>query len=108
MTARTGLLLSVCILAGTLSGAAQPGRSIFAGHHKEGERMIYLMKGTNGNWRYQGQASGVVKRDSKGNQVVEYTWSHFVSNGTSVTLPPSDPQFRQIISLDQSNPYCPI
>lgn len=104
MTVRTALLLFSCILTVSLSRASQPGRSIFAGHYTEGERMTYFMRGTNGKWRYRVRAAGVVKKDSNGGWVAEYTWSHLVSNGTPVTLPRSGERFRQIVSLTQSKP----
>ncbi len=104
MTIRIALLFTMLGLAGTLTRGAQPNAGLFAGRPKVGERMTYLMTGVNENWKYQVEASGVVRKDSKGNLVEEYTWSHLVSNGVAVTLPVSGSQFRQILSLDPSKP----
>jgi hypothetical protein len=104
VTVRIVLFLVMGGLALKAVQGAQPGRSLFAGSYKEGERMTYLMKGVNENWRYEIQAAGVVKKDSVGKYVEEYSWSHLVSNGVAVTLPPSGLRFREVLSLDPEKP----
>jgi hypothetical protein len=104
MTTKIALLFAILGLLGTFATGASAQSSLFAARPKEGERMTYLMKGTNESWKYQVQAAGIVKKDSKGNLVEEYTWSHFVSNGASVALPPSGAQFREEVSLDPDRP----
>ena len=98
------LVLFVCGLAVTSAQSAQPSPNIFAGRPKVGERMTYRMKGINDKWRYQVQASGVVRKDSKENLIESYTWSHLVSNGAAVTLPPSRARFREVLSIDPGRP----
>lgn len=104
MSMRLIVFFVASLLAGTVARVVQPNGSLFAGHYKEGERVRYLMKGKNGNWRYQIRAAGIVKRDSKERWVEEFTWSHLVSNGASVALPPSVARFRQVVSLDPAKP----
>lgn len=62
------------------------------------------MKGINENWRYEIQAAGIVKKDPTGKYVEEYSWSHLVSNGVAVTLPPSGLRFREVLALDPDRP----
>lgn len=104
MTARSFQILVALSVAGAIARGAQPASNLFAGRYKAGERMTYLMKGVNENWKYQIQASGVIHRNAKGGFVVEYTWSRLVSNGDPVALPPSDANFREVVSLDPGKP----
>lgn len=75
-------------------------RDLLTRRYQEGERLTYKMKGTNDNWRYEIQATGLVKRDSTGKYVEEYAWSGLISDGGAVSLPPASIQFRQMLSLD--------
>jgi hypothetical protein len=102
MTLKITLLFVVLGFAWTGAGGRQPNGTLFAGRYKAGQRISYVMNGVNENWHYQIEASGVVKMDSKGSWVLEYAWSHLVSNGRAVVLPPTGTQFR--ISLDQHRP----
>jgi hypothetical protein len=104
VTARIVLFLVMSGLALNSAKGAQPGRSLFARHYKEGERITYLMKGVNENWRYGIQAAGVVKQDLTGKYEEEYSWSHLVSDGVAVTLPPSGLRFREVLSLNPEKP----
>jgi hypothetical protein len=104
MRVKFALLIAMLEFTAALTQGAQPNGSLFTARCKAGERMIYIMKGLNQKWRYQIQASGVVRRDSKGNCVVEYAWSHLVSNRPAMALPASAAWFRQVVSLDQGRP----
>ena len=68
-------------------------------HYVEGERLTYLMKGLNEEWRYEIQGTSVVKKDSSGAFFEEYQWSNLVSN-QGKTLPPAGQAFRHELSLD--------
>lgn len=65
----------------------------------EGEKLSYLMKGVNEDWRYQIQGDGVVKKDAAGAFFEEYHWSHLISNHGQ-TLTSTSEAFRQELSLD--------
>ena len=65
----------------------------------EGEKLTYLMKGLNEDWRYQIQGTSVVKKDDTGAFFEEYQWSNLVSN-QGKTLPPAGQAFRHELSLD--------
>lgn len=104
MAVRIMLILVMGGLAMNAAQRAQPGRRLFARRYKEGGRMTYLMKGMNEDWRYEIQADGVVKKDSTGKYVEEYSWSHLVSNGVAVALPSSGLRFRELLSLDPNIP----
>ena len=87
--------------------SVQPDQSLLNRRYREGETLIYHMKGVNENWHYQAQATGIVKKDSAG-YFEEYGWSKFVSDGKEVTLPPASAGFRQQLTLDPNhNPSFP-
>jgi len=95
-------LLVVVILAALTAVAAQtagPDQSLLSRRYHDGEKLVYHMKGINQDWRYQIQATGVVKKDSNG-YVEEYGWSQYVSNGNSLKLPAPAAAFRQQLTLD--------
>lgn len=104
MTTKIALLFAMLGFAGINARGAQASASPFAARYKAGDRMTYLMEGVNENWKYQVQALGVVRMDSKGGFAEEYTWSHFVSNGAAVALPSSGAEFRELVSLDPDKP----
>ncbi|MBI3679451.1 MAG: hypothetical protein HY235_03560 [Acidobacteria bacterium] len=58
----------------------------------------------NEGWRYEIRATGVVKRESGGEYVEQYTWSDLHSNGSPFALPPASLEFRQVLSLDAGKP----
>jgi hypothetical protein len=68
-------------------------------HYEEGERLTYLMKGLNEDWRYEIQGTSVVKKDPAGAFFEEYQWSNLVSN-QGKTIPPAGQAFRHELSLD--------
>lgn len=68
-------------------------------HYVEGEKLTYLMKGVNEEWRYEIRGNGVVKTDPTGAFFEEYQWSNLVSN-QGKTLPPEGQAFRHELSLD--------
>ena len=94
----TKSLTTVLILAICSSALAQGG--LLARRYREGETLVYQMKGVDGNRRYEIRATGVVKRTATGSHVEEYAWSHFVVDGSPVDLAPNAGAFRQVLSLD--------
>ena len=75
--------------------------------YTEGEKLTYAMKGSNEDWEYQIQATGVVKKDAAGHMVEEYAWSDFKSNAP-MTLNDASLNFRQTLSLSpDSHPSVP-
>ncbi len=103
MIARCFLILAAIGLAAGTS-RAQTDASLFAARQKPGERMTYQMKGVNEDWKYEVEASGTVRKDSNGNLVEEFTWSHLVSNGAAVDLPSPGGEFHEVLSLDPDKP----
>jgi hypothetical protein len=81
-----------------------PRRGLLERRYREGETLVYRMKAINEVWRYEAQASGVVKKDSSGAWIEEYAWSSLISNGAPFSLPPASVEFRQVLSLDPGNP----
>ena len=67
--------------------------------YAEGEKLSYLMKGVNEDWRYEIQGNSVVKRDATGAFFEEYQWLNLVSN-QGKTLSPAGLTFRHELSLD--------
>jgi hypothetical protein len=51
-----------------------------ARRYREGERVTCRVKATNENWKYEIEATGVVKKDSTGRYTEEYAWSNLISN----------------------------
>ena len=101
MTRKLTILATVlCALPWVSAQDAPPPRHLLTRRYQEGEKLIYRMKGVNQAWRYEIQATGVVKKDSAGKYTEEYAWSNPVSNGEVFTLPPASARFRQVISLD--------
>jgi hypothetical protein len=100
MTNRIALLLMLGGFAMVLAQDASTNRGLLIRRYRDGERLSYRMKAVNENWRYEIQATGLVKRDSAGKYVEEYAWSNLISNGAAATLPAASMQFRQVLSLD--------
>jgi hypothetical protein len=75
-------------------------RGLLERRYKDGEKLTYHMKGSNERWRYEIQASGVVKKDAEGRPIEEIAWSNLVSDGNGIHLPAASLEFRQILSLD--------
>jgi hypothetical protein len=78
--------------------ASGAGNTMFR-RYEEGEKLTYLMKGVNQDWRYQIQGNSVVKKDPMGAFYEEYRWSNLVSN-QGQTLSPAGQAFRHELSLD--------
>src|SRR5215471_20077898 len=72
--------------------------------YQEGQKLTYHMKGINQDWRYQIDATGVVKKDSAGRYFEEYGWSNFSSSRSGDNLPAASATFRQVVSLDPGYP----
>jgi hypothetical protein len=102
MTMNKRVVVALCAACSViaLGQAASQNRGLLARKYRDGERLVYLMKGNNDGVRYEVQASGVVKRDAQGRFIEEYAWSNLVRNGVPVTLPASSGEFRQILSLE--------
>lgn len=77
---------------------ASPAPNPTIRRYAEGEKLSYLMKGMNEDWRYEIQGNAVVKKDSAGVYFEKYEWSHMVSN-QGHTLPPAA-ELHQELSLD--------
>lgn len=98
--------LSVAQVAGAPDKAGAPSldSSLLSRHYREGETLVYHMKGSNrgqsGTAVYEAQATGIVKKNSDGKFIEEYTWSNLVVNGAAVALSPAATNFRQVLSLD--------
>ena len=97
----------IAVLFCSLSAFAQDvprGDAPLVRRYREGETLIYRMKGTNENWRYEVQASGVVKKEASGNLTEEYAWSNLISDGKAVPLSAASLGFRQVLSLSSDKP----
>jgi hypothetical protein len=81
-------VLVVCAVALTAFG-----QEMFVRQYREGEKLTYVMKGTNEGQQYEARATGVVKRDSAGHYVEEYEWSPVPVGGSPVL---------QTVSLDRN------
>jgi hypothetical protein len=100
-------LVTILLFCGSLV-LLQTDHDVLTRQYHEGEKLVYRMKGINETWRYQTQASGVVKKDSTGSYFEEYGWSNFISNDALVSLPPASMNFRQQLTLDpKHNPSVP-
>lgn len=101
------MIKTIVVLLFSLSGLAQDvpkSDAPLVRHYREGETLIYRMKGKNENWRYEVQASGVVKKDGDGNFTEEYAWSSLISDGNAVPLSAASLGFRQVLSLSPDKP----
>ena len=90
------------LLAPALFLQAQPSRpqSPLARTYREGETLVYRMKGTNegpgGTLRYEATATGTVQKRTDGNLVECYAWSQVIHNGKPLLLPEASRTFRQM------------
>jgi hypothetical protein len=76
--------------------------------YREGEKLVYRMKGVNENWHYVIVADGVVKKDAAGKYFEEYQWTHMMSAGQPVELSAGSAEMRQRLTLDpDQNPSKP-
>lgn len=87
--------------AGTIAAAAP--QNVLIRHYREGEELVYWMRGNNQGWHYQIRARGRVKKDS-GGFFEEFGWSNLISNNVPEALPASSLAFRQQLSLDPGRP----
>lgn len=83
-----------------ITGNTPAGRYFLGRHYREGEKLVYHMKGINEGWSYDVQATAVVKSTSAGIHYEEYQWSNLVFNGNAIALPQTSMDFRQQLSLD--------
>ncbi|WP_263357028.1 hypothetical protein [Acidicapsa ligni] len=76
--------------------------------YRDGERLVYHMKGVNETWHYEIDAEGVVKKDNAGRFFEEYQWIHMTSAGQPTSIALSSADFRQKLTLDpEQNPSAP-
>ncbi len=87
---------SVLLAAQPASGEPNP----LLRQYRDGERLIYHMKGTNETWHYRIQAEGVVKKDADGTYFEEYGWSHLTSDDQEAALSAGSTSLRQRVTLD--------
>ena len=104
MTNRVSLFLILGAVISALAQAQPPISSPLKRRYQEGDRLTYQMKGVNEKWKYEIQATGVVKRNSAGKYFEEYAWSNLISDGAVLNLPAASVQFRQALSLDPDTP----
>jgi hypothetical protein len=104
MMVRIALLLGICTSLWLAAQDVPYERGLLTRRYQEGETLKYRMKATNDNWRYEIQATGVVKKNSAGKYIEEYAWSGMVSDGSAITLSPATAQFREVLSLDPVTP----
>ena len=97
------LTFSLTGSAASQSNGNQSKETLLTRHYKEGQKLNYVMKGSNAGWNYEIKASGVVKKNAKGELVEEYAWSDLKSNAP-MTLNQASLDFRQILSLYPETP----
>jgi len=101
------MITRIAVLLFSFSAFAQDvprGEALLARRYREGETLTYRMKGVNENWRYELQASGVVKKGESGKFTEEYAWSKLISDGKAFPLSAASQQFRQVLSLGPEKP----
>jgi len=101
ITARVFAILSSSALLAAQSPADD--HNPLLRQYREGEALVYSMKGLNESWQYTIQAEGIVKRDAAGTYIEEYRWTHLVSDGQVFALSPESQAFRQQLSLDPNS-----
>ena len=83
-------------------GDAAPGAEPLARRYREGEVLVYAMKGSNadveGTVFYEAKCTGTVERDAAGRFVESFAWSDFARNGVAVPLSDEARRFRDILS----------
>ncbi len=117
---KTILKLFGCWVAVSLSMVAGTMPSMMSGQtpaapanplhrqYKDGDKLVYQMKGVNEDWHYTIEADGVVKQDAAGKFFEEYQWTKMETAGQPLPLAASAADFRQRITLDPNeNPSMP-
>lgn len=80
--------------------AASASTSPLHRQYRDGERLVYHMKGINETWHYEINAEGLVKKNAVGQFFEEYQWTHMTSGGQPVPLTVSAADYRQRLTLD--------
>src|SRR5579864_2886278 len=94
-------------LFSTAQPASAPANPLHR-QYRDGEILVYHMKGVNEAWQYEIDAEGVVKRNAAGQFYEEYEWTHMTSGGQPVALAPASADYRQRLTLDPGqNPSAP-
>ena len=103
------LSLLVCVwpsIVGVQAASSQPDP--LHRQYREGEKLVYHMKGVNEAWHYEIEADGVVKKDAAGKFFEDFQWTHMESGGQPIQLAASAGDFRQRLTLDpDQNPSMP-
>jgi hypothetical protein len=101
------LCLSVCACPSP-GGSQTPQPNPLNRQYREGEKLVYHMKGVNEAWHYEIDADAVVKKDAAGRFFEEFEWTHMETAGQPQQLATSAGDFRQRITLDPNeNPSMP-
>ncbi len=100
--------LLIVLLLASLAGGSGPGPSTsserLVRRYTEGERLVYVMKGTNNRSTYEVRITGFVKKGADGRFFEEYAWSDLVVDGRPRELPETSKAFRHALSLDAGGP----
>lgn len=76
--------------------------------YRDGEKLVYHMKGINEAWHYEIDAEGVVRKDASDQFFELYRWTNMTSDGQPASLLPSTADYRQRLTLDpEQNPSAP-
>lgn len=84
---------------------APPAESILTRRYQDGERLHYLMKGTNNDRPFEVRITGVVKRDADGRFVDEFAFSDLSWGGAPQPLTDASRDFRQAVTLTGGTPF---
>jgi hypothetical protein len=101
-------LMTGIVVLGGFMGLAQDSSSsagLLRRRYRDGERLIYLMKGRNNDRTYQVRLTAVVKRRADRQFVEEYGWSDLVVDAIPEPLTPASREFRQAVTLAGGSPF---
>lgn len=102
-------IIGVLVLAGGVTEppaqSPTPNASILTRRYQDGERLHYLMKGSNNDRPFEVRITGVVKRDADGRFVEEFAWSELAWGGKAQPLTDASRDFRQTIRLSGGAPF---
>ena len=99
---------SLCPAFAAPPDAGAPGAEPLTRRYREGEVLVYAMKGSNaddaGTLVYEAKCTGTVERDAAGRFVESFAWSDIVQNGVAVPLSDDARRFREILSRSPGVP----
>jgi len=107
MMIRLRLLTGIVALGGFIGSLAQDSSSagLLSRRYRDGERLIYLMKGRNNDQTYEVRLTAAVTRRADGQFIEEYRWSDLVVDGVSQPLTTASQEFRQVVTLAGGSPF---